>query len=706
MFCKQVPEGGAKGFKSNRYVLEILREKQSHKLRIDKEALGKCQKHQLPLTIFCNEQGCKEIICHTCALLKHKSHQIMELSDKANEVKGPLMDKFCSLVDDNKTMIVERVDELHKIISNLDDASEAAVKNVEERKSLLIEAVEKEANEHLNQISEMHDKEFTRIDEMCGDMEIDMWKLEELMQLVSECRRQKGDKETIEYYLAVEQMYKMLVLEHEESGKCVESFKVSQFIAGKLERSMSQTIGAVQTKQMIVDYLGPILFLPLDVEQTETNNLNPDPESTIEKIKSWIKNTFAAKDKCSSAKPMVDDNDNSGHKGHESCMKNGTTNTNCKDHTADDNINQNNHVLEGNDQATDEDDETAHEIQGNDHASNDNSHETNDNKQVSNSPNNVNSNVLDGNYDRDLQPVATTHFNCWVTNGTLLVVSPSFKIYTASKHMVEVWDINGHLLKRHSVPNDIVGLQSYHSNGKDILVLLTRESTHDKVALRNAMTFDLIDTMTFKTMKIFPAMHMPSESTILLSGKPRTGKCRIVKCSTFGGKIVLGNRPVKIDVPQILSITTLRHGWILVVAYSEGIVTVDSENGTVFWRCDVQCTSLCTDPYDNIFASMPGSKGVYSTQIKNYKPKTMEMIQIIKASQARNVCITQLPGKRNLLFFLDTNRIIHHYLIDYGKPQRKSFMKHFNVKDNRFAMVCCFALASFLLSLFIYVITR
>ena len=65
----------------NRYVEDLLKIKKTHQ----------CKKHLLPLHLFC--KNCLEEICPSCAAVRHKGHDVMDLEDRVETIKAEMYNK-------------------------------------------------------------------------------------------------------------------------------------------------------------------------------------------------------------------------------------------------------------------------------------------------------------------------------------------------------------------------------------------------------------------------------------------------------------------------------------------------------------------------------------------------------------------------------------------------------------------------------------
>ena len=76
----QVSEKGIDGIYENRYILKNIRKPQP-----------RCEKHNREFILFCNENGCKRVICSICMKDDHKNHNFKDLEDAATESREVLV---------------------------------------------------------------------------------------------------------------------------------------------------------------------------------------------------------------------------------------------------------------------------------------------------------------------------------------------------------------------------------------------------------------------------------------------------------------------------------------------------------------------------------------------------------------------------------------------------------------------------------------
>ncbi len=78
-----VPERGMEALPDNRYLQELI-DNQA------REQWKTCRKHNTALSLYCND--CEKCICASCGLVTHRTHDIIELDDKAQAAKKEMQD--------------------------------------------------------------------------------------------------------------------------------------------------------------------------------------------------------------------------------------------------------------------------------------------------------------------------------------------------------------------------------------------------------------------------------------------------------------------------------------------------------------------------------------------------------------------------------------------------------------------------------------
>ena len=105
-----------------------------------------CLKHFLPLHLFCDNEECQVQICSSCAPVKHNGHKLVDIEDKAVELKG------------NMANTRERAREISLALGAHLDELNKVVEKVNKSTSENLDAVDNTSEELHKKIQELHKK--------------------------------------------------------------------------------------------------------------------------------------------------------------------------------------------------------------------------------------------------------------------------------------------------------------------------------------------------------------------------------------------------------------------------------------------------------------------------------------------------------------------------------------------------------------------
>ena len=142
------PDRGVEAFPDNRYVDEMVR------LMKALQVGDICQKHRQLLVLFCNETHCQEQICPACVFVKHKDHQIIDLTSKAEEVRTKMEDKK-GKARDISLILADYMTELNKMEDKINIATSQNLNRVDVARELLHERIQ-ELHKKIQQETEAH----------------------------------------------------------------------------------------------------------------------------------------------------------------------------------------------------------------------------------------------------------------------------------------------------------------------------------------------------------------------------------------------------------------------------------------------------------------------------------------------------------------------------------------------------------------------
>ena len=165
----KIPDRGVEAFKDNTYAEEMIRMAKVTQIG------AICQVHKSHLVLFCNEEGCQKQICSACVLVDHKGHQIINLKNKADEVREQMSEskekaRNISLIFGNYLTELNAVEQkvnkdTSENLDKVDEAREVLHKRIqdlhqkvqEETEAYKMELIQVQ-NRNLEQLKDMKDK--------------------------------------------------------------------------------------------------------------------------------------------------------------------------------------------------------------------------------------------------------------------------------------------------------------------------------------------------------------------------------------------------------------------------------------------------------------------------------------------------------------------------------------------------------------------
>ncbi len=69
----------------NKYIMKFLQHKEDKKPKSKpsggQKGFERCIEHNREMNLFCQEKGCREIICSNCLLSEHKMHDVIDVNE-------------------------------------------------------------------------------------------------------------------------------------------------------------------------------------------------------------------------------------------------------------------------------------------------------------------------------------------------------------------------------------------------------------------------------------------------------------------------------------------------------------------------------------------------------------------------------------------------------------------------------------------------
>ncbi len=251
-----------KGFQTNRDVLKMIKDQQSttrggHEGKTSKGSeitdISICEKHRQPMVIFCDGKYCQEIVCQTCVLLKHKDHKVMEIFEKADEVKKE-MTKLQPTIQNHIVQCTTHIEKLDEIKKDISASGKEVLDKIEAERKKLVFKIEREAAEKTRRVFEIHQNDLKKIDFTCDDLKSRKANLEECKTMIEKLNLEENSTKIISEQANVEQHYRKGLATSANVEKRVKHYYKVKYTYDTTTVLPKQVIGNVNTRMHEVDY--------------------------------------------------------------------------------------------------------------------------------------------------------------------------------------------------------------------------------------------------------------------------------------------------------------------------------------------------------------------------------------------------------------------------------------------------------------------
>ncbi len=260
LFTFQVPQGGVRRFQTNRYVVEMIREKQSatqadtRNTQPPAESAGNvCEKHKMPLTVFCNEEDCQQLVCHTCLLVKHKDHNIMEIPEKVQELTEE-MKSFKIQMDSGREEYAKEIKKLKDAEDEVSKTAKNALDKIAKRREKMLEVLEEAAEEETLKVFEIEHKELQHIRKSYKILEERKRRMKNCIKFLTEVIQGNNPQEIGAKYTEIKQKYNETLADMEATKNMTHFYKTIQFHDDKAAVFLKSGFGNVYHIEHKVGY--------------------------------------------------------------------------------------------------------------------------------------------------------------------------------------------------------------------------------------------------------------------------------------------------------------------------------------------------------------------------------------------------------------------------------------------------------------------
>ncbi len=248
----QIPDGGVRMFPTNRYVVQLIRDKHTsmHTMKQDE-----CKEHKLPLIMFCDNAACQQLICQRCFFLKHRNHEIKDLPEKQGELEKQL-DEMIKLAQDAMTKYTTQIEKCNDVINEINKVAEVALEKIEETKNKMIGNVVQQTAELMVQVREQQQREIKTMNETLNLVEGKKAKVVKILMPIGQAKTKSNIQDMVENQSVMEQLYEESLWTDEDTKKCSQHYQTCNFVANNAIMSEMQPVGKVTYKVSKLDCSG------------------------------------------------------------------------------------------------------------------------------------------------------------------------------------------------------------------------------------------------------------------------------------------------------------------------------------------------------------------------------------------------------------------------------------------------------------------
>ncbi len=130
---------------------------------------GKCSKHGKPLIMYCDEKECQTLLCTTCIVTKHHKHNLVDIPQKAEEMKKCLVG-----TNENNKRLKDAFDNQIKILNgaveDINKTASKALDDLDERRATLCQQVNEVIDAHRAKVMQEQQEQLEKVTDVVKDI--------------------------------------------------------------------------------------------------------------------------------------------------------------------------------------------------------------------------------------------------------------------------------------------------------------------------------------------------------------------------------------------------------------------------------------------------------------------------------------------------------------------------------------------------------
>ncbi len=143
-------------------------ELQKEKTKQEKKKDTICEKHDRPLTTFCDNETCQVVLCEICMLREHRDHKIVEIEEKAEQIVRILLKKKEN-IDAIRVDYVKHTQVMREIVDEINTKTSKTLDAIDNAREKLLDQVMKCTEALKNKAIQMQQKNLKSIKATCTD---------------------------------------------------------------------------------------------------------------------------------------------------------------------------------------------------------------------------------------------------------------------------------------------------------------------------------------------------------------------------------------------------------------------------------------------------------------------------------------------------------------------------------------------------------
>ena len=215
-----------------------------------------CEKHKHPQVIFCDESNCQTAVCHTCLILKHRDHKLVEVSEKTEKIMKE-MDTTENAIKEALCKNRAEVEKLDEIRNTICMSANEALDKIEEEKKKLIDIIEKCAEGNVKDVLEIQENEVRKVEEALHEVNEQKAKLEKAREVLAKVKPEDSIRKMIVTQAVVRQLYREGHEAGKDTGKSIKCYHTTNY----------KSAGPEVQKQFTEKLTGSVITVRNEIDQ-------------------------------------------------------------------------------------------------------------------------------------------------------------------------------------------------------------------------------------------------------------------------------------------------------------------------------------------------------------------------------------------------------------------------------------------------------